>query len=67
MSKPDSTTAKKKQDDMSKIDGILKDMTNDVEEGENLLDRSSATCQSLILFSCTSIKAYGNLIFLPFR
>jgi len=61
MSNPDCSTATEKQDELSKIDEILKDMTNNVEEGKTLHNQPSATCESIILFSCTSVKAYSNL------
>jgi hypothetical protein len=43
MSNPDCSTATEKQDELSKIDEILKDMTNNVEEGKTLHNQPSAT------------------------
>jgi hypothetical protein len=61
MNKPDSSAAMEKQDDLSKIDEILKDTINNVEEGKTLLHQPSVTCELIILFSCTSVKVYVNL------
>ena len=61
MSKPDIVNATEKQYNLSIIDDILKDMTNEVEEGKTLLNQPSATCELIILFSCTSVNAYSNL------
>jgi hypothetical protein len=46
MSKPDISIVTEKQEDLSKIDDILKDMTNNVDEGKTFLNQPSAieTC-----------------------
>lgn len=57
MSEPDSSIAIKKQDDVLKIDEILKDMINNAEEGWTHLNQPSSTCELIILFNCISVKA----------
>ena len=61
MSKPDSSTTMEKQDDLSKIDEILKDMTNNMEEGKTLLNQPSPAGELIILFSCTLAMFYSDL------
>jgi hypothetical protein len=42
MSKPDISSVTEKQEDLSKIDDILKGMTNNVDEGKTFLNQPSA-------------------------
>lgn len=67
MSEPDTSMANKKQDNLSKIDGIIKDMINDVEEGETLFQPLGNVTTTAMpptwvdhLFSSTSVILCTN-------